>query len=132
MKQRAITIVLLGLVLGFAIYKVASGNGSTPTTAIQPNNNVSLVDGKQVIEVVARGGYSPRKTTAKAGMPTILRMSTNGSYDCSVALRIPKLGIAKNLEPTGTTDIDLGTPGAGVLRGICGMGMYSFEIDFKA
>jgi hypothetical protein len=57
-------------------------------------------------------------------------VSTNGSYDCSVAIRIPKLNIARNLEPTAKTEIDLGSPNPGIMRGLCGMGMYSFEINF--
>jgi plastocyanin domain-containing protein len=137
MKQSVITILLLGVVIGFVVYKVSDSNDPSQANTQKTQNtqnvqNVSVVDGKQVVEITARGGYTPRKTTAKAGIPTVLRVDTNGSYDCSIALRIPKLNIAKNLEPTATTDIDLGTPKTGKMNGICGMGMYSFEIDFQA
>lgn len=140
MNQKAISVILIILAFGFFAFKIfgigrRSDIGDVKnfqTAPAVPAQNVTMVNGKQVVEITARGGYSPRKTTAKAGVPTTLRMNTNGSYDCSVALRIPKLNIAKNLEPTAVTEIDIGTPVAGVMRGICGMGMYSFEINFQS
>ncbi len=94
-------------------------------------NNVAIVDGKQIIDLTAKGGYLPRKSTAKAGIPTILRVNTNGTFDCSSTVRIPSMDIAQNLSQSGVTDIDLGNPKAGLLNGTCGMGMYPFEIDFQ-
>jgi hypothetical protein len=35
------------------------------------------------------------------------------------------------LPQTGSTDIDIGTPQPGTLKGSCGMGMYQFEIAFQ-
>lgn len=96
-----------------------------------PVNNVSVVDGKQIIEIRAKGGYSPRVTVAKAGIPTIVRFKTDGTFDCSSFVRIPSLNVSQNLSQSGTTDIDLGTPTATTLQGMCGMGMYPFEIDFQ-
>lgn len=97
-----------------------------------PANNVSMVDGKQIIQVAAKGGYFPKKSLAKAGIPTILRFNTNGTFDCSSAVRIPTMKLSKNLPATGTTDIDLGTQQQGQLAGICSMGMYSFEVNFQS
>ncbi len=104
---------------------------SVPTDTPNDGTNVTIVDGKQIIEISAKGGYSPIKTTAKANIPTILRVSTNGTFDCSSAVRVPSLGISQNLPPSGTTDIDLGSPKVSVLEGTCGMGMYPFQIDFQ-
>jgi plastocyanin domain-containing protein len=94
-------------------------------------NNVSIVDGKQIIEINARGGYQPRKSIAKAGIPTVIRFNTRGTFDCSSSVRIPSLGISKSLPQTGLTDIDIGSGKLGTLQGSCGMGMYPFEIDFR-
>src|SRR3989344_2275933 len=58
-------------------------------------NNVSIVDGKQIIEIDAKGGYNPRKTAAKADIPTVLKIKTSGTFDCSSALVIPSLGYRK-------------------------------------
>lgn len=94
-------------------------------------NNVSIADGKQIIEITAKGGYSPRVTTAKAEMPTTLKVNTNGTFDCSGALAIPSIGYRKNLQPSGTVDIDVPEQKVGTkLRGVCAMGMYSFTINF--
>ena len=94
-------------------------------------NNVSMIDGKQIIDLTAKGGYSPSKSVAKAGVPTILRFTTNGTFDCSSSVRIPVMNLSQNLALSGKTDIDLGNPKEGILRGSCGMGMYPFEINFK-
>jgi plastocyanin domain-containing protein len=107
--------------------KTGGGGGNVPSVP-----NVSIVDGIQIVDVTAKGGYTPRKSTAKAGIPTILRFNTKGTFDCSSTVRIPSLNIGKQLAITGATDIDLGSPVAGVLKGSCGMGMYPFEIDFQS
>jgi plastocyanin domain-containing protein len=91
----------------------------------------SVPDGAQVVTITAKGGYAPESQTATAGVPTVLRVVTSGTYDCSTALRIPSLGVSKQLPPTGETLIDLGTPSVGTLRGTCSMGMYSFAINFE-
>ena len=95
-------------------------------------NNVSIVDGKQIIEIQAKGGYQPRKSIAKAGIPTILRFETSGTFDCSSSVRIPSMNISKSLPQTGATDIDIGTSSLGTLQGMCGMGMYPFQVDFQS
>jgi plastocyanin domain-containing protein len=131
-KLRTPIAVLVGaLVIGGVI--VFSGRpATTPATpSAGALNNVSMVDGKQIIVINVKGGYSPKKMTAKAGVPTVVRFTTNGTFDCSSAIRIPSLGISKTLPPSGTTEIDLGTPKVGPLQGLCVMGMYSFQIDFQ-
>jgi plastocyanin domain-containing protein len=127
MKSTILAIVV-SLVLIVGAVTLVSKNEGTQV----PANNVSVTDNKQIVEIIAKGGYTPGKSVAKAGIPTILRMNTNGTFDCSIAVRIPSLGLSKNLTPTASTDIDLGTPGPGVLRGLCSMGMYFFEIDFQS
>jgi Cu+-exporting ATPase len=91
-----------------------------------------VAEGTQVLDISAKGGYTPTSQNAKAGVPTVLRVSTVGNYDCSSSLRIPSLGVSQRLPPNGETLIALGTPDAGTLRGTCSMGMYSFEINFQA
>ena len=129
-----IAIIIFGLFGTLFLISRGSSDSKTSNKVANstPVNNVSMVDGKQVVEVSAKGGYSPRKTLAKAGVPTILRLKTSGTFDCSSAIRIPSLSFSKNLPATGTTDIDLNSPQPGLFTGICSMGMYSFEIDFKS
>ena len=54
------------------------------------------------------------------------------TFDCSSFVRIPSLNIPKILPPSGTTDINIGSPQVATLYGTCGMGMYPFEIDFQS
>lgn len=107
-------------------------NDSFKRDFIEENiENVSLVDGKQIIEIRAKGGYRPTHSVAKAGIATILRINTNGTFDCSSSVRIPSMNISQNLPLSGTTDIDLGIPKVTTLDGTCGMGMYPFDIKFE-
>ena len=95
-------------------------------------SNVSVVDDTQVIMLDAKGGYSPKVTMANANTPTVIRVRTNGTFDCSSALTIPSIGYSGNLPPSGETDITLAPQEAGAtLDGICAMGMYSFQIRFN-
>lgn len=94
-----------------------------------PANNVSIVDGQQIVEITAKAGYTPRVSEVKAGVPTILRVDTQGTFDCSSQIRVPSLDISRSLPPSGVTDIALGTLEAGVLQGTCGMGMYPFQLN---
>lgn len=98
-------------------------------------NNVEAVvmeNGVQVITIAAKGGYSPQFIEAKSGVVTELRVTTNGTYDCSSSLVIPSLGYSDFLEPTGTEVIRIPADQAqGKIDGTCGMGMYNFEIAFK-
>jgi len=134
MKSTAISIIIAGLIIGGAIMLsknisiVQSGNTKND---IVNDNNVSIVDGKQIVEIKVKGGYQPSRSLAKAGIPTILRFITEGTFDCSASIRIQSLNIYKTLPQTGTTDIDLGTTTPETLSGTCGMGMYQFQIDFR-
>lgn len=134
-KNTIISIIISVALIIFAIVltsgRVNNESDNTKNEQKIPINNVSIVDGKQIIEITAKGGYTPRKSIAKAGIPTILRFNTNGTFDCSSSVRIPSMNIFKSLPQRGTTDIDLGTQKAGTLNGSCGMGMYPFEISFQ-
>lgn len=101
-----------------------SDSGAVPTAVI--------VDGKQIIDITAKGGYLPRVVTAKAGVPTVLRMNTSGTFDCSASLVIPRLSYQKFLQPSGSEDIAIAPEQArGTLQGLCAMGMYSFKVIFE-
>ncbi len=122
--------LMLALTLSFGGYLIFGGRSGVEQKSIEPSgNNVTRVDGKQIIEIQAKGGYLPRVTTAQSGIPTTLRINTSGTFDCSSAIRIPSLKVSKNLPATGVTDIDLGTLAPGKIAGNCSMGMYPFEIQ---
>ncbi len=93
-------------------------------------SNVTMEGEKQVVTIDAKGGYLPEVSAAKAGVPTIVRFNTTGTFDCSAQVRIPSRDVSQVLPQTGTTDIDIGVNQKGPLEGSCGMGMYPFAIEF--
>jgi len=136
-KSNIVMIVALVVAAAIIIFAITykderSSNDRGEDIVIEENiNNVTVVDGKQIIEIKARGGYHPTHSVAKAGIHTILRLDTNGTFDCSATVRIPSMDISKNLPMSGTTDIDIGIQKVGMFNGTCGMGMYPFDIKFE-
>lgn len=131
MKQTLIALLIGTLIIAGAFVLSSDDKNEGAPTAEVAGSNVSIVDGKQIIEIDAKGGYLPRKSVAKAGVPTIIRFNTQATFDCSAAVRIPSLNISRTLPQSGSTDIDIGTQGIGPLQGSCGMGMYPFEVVFE-
>jgi plastocyanin domain-containing protein len=126
MNKIASIIITLGLVVAIGIMFVGGGKNSESV------QNVEIRDGVQYITINAKGGYFPRESVARAGVPTKLIVETDGTYDCSASLVVRSAGFQKLLPQTGETEIDIGIPKAGVpLQGVCGMGMYSFNVDFQ-
>lgn len=131
MRSTVISILVAGVLIGGAI-TFAGGNKDSKSIGSQAANNVSVVDGKQIITINAKGSYSPKVTTARANMPTVLKVATNGTFDCTAALTIPALGYRSNLPSSGETLIDVPPQKTGAtIRGVCGMGMYNFSVNFN-
>ena len=131
MKSTTISIIIAVIIIGSSIFFFNGSNDAVGSVDGALANNVTLVDGKQIVLIRAKGGYQPRKSEAKAGLPTVLRFDTSGTFDCSASVRLPSLGISKALPQTGETDIDISVAKSGKLQGTCGMGMYPFEIQFN-
>lgn len=124
-KGIVLSVIISALLIGGAGWFATrpSGGGSGASAVV--------VDGTQFVDITAKGGYSPRVVTAKAGMPTVLRMKTNGTFDCSASLVIPKLSYQKFLQPSGIEEIAIAPENAqGTMQGLCSMGMYNFQIKF--
>jgi plastocyanin domain-containing protein len=127
------TILLIGSVAAIVFFVSQSNNApATNDNNLVSTSPVSVLGENQIIEVLARGGYSPRQITAKAGISSILRMSTQNTFDCSSALTVPALNYRAYLPPTGITEIPIPPQKPGtVITGLCSMGMYSFKIRFE-
>lgn len=120
-----ISIALVGGTLYFVSDRPVSSGGETV-----PLQNVEIKDGVQYVTITAKGGYSPRITQIQGGLPTTLLVKTNGTYDCSASLVVRSVAFQKILKPTGEEEIDLGIPKSGeTIRGVCGMGMYNFQLQ---
>ena|SRR3989344_6240015 len=128
MKGTIISIIIAAALISGAILISNNSNSNTPSVI----NDVDIVNGKQIIEIEAKGGYSPRVINAKADTPSVIKISTRNTFDCSIALVIPSLGYRKNLSPTGTAEIEVPSQKAGSkIQGLCAMGMYSFVVNFN-
>ena len=129
MNRITISVIAGLAIIGGAIF-IARGNLTGGAQA--PSYTATVVDGKQVIEISAKGGYSPRVAIAKADLPTVLKITTQGTFDCSSAVSIPKLGYRANLPPSGVTEIEVPPQKSGsTLQGLCAMGMYNFQVRFN-
>ena len=138
MNKTNITIVVITLTIVIAIiawvnvYKNKTSSWNSWATTVSASN-VSITNGTQEITIIAGAGrYSPRITTAKAWLPTILKIQWKNAYGCESAVRIPQLSYSKNLTPAGIDTVTLGEqkPGA-TINGMCAMGMYNFQIKFE-
>jgi sulfite exporter TauE/SafE len=102
-----------------------AGQNAQGPAASSATSNVVMV-------AAANSGYSPARTTASAGKPIQLILTTKDTYSCSRSFVIPSLGIQKLLPATGQTVIDLPAQAAGTsLRFTCSMGMYNGVILFQ-
>lgn len=134
MNKTASIILIIALVIGLGIIFVGSSksNNNPNTASNQAVQNSVIKDGIQYITINAKSGYSPKVSTAQAGIPTKLILKTDRTYDCSASLAIHSIGYQKILPQTGETEIDIGSQKAGeTLQGVCGMGMFSFQIKFS-
>jgi len=134
-----IAIILAAVIILGALY-FSNNKASTDSVVekkyqeeeIEENaNNVFITNGKQIVEIRAKGGFHPVHSIARAGVRTVLRIDTNGTLDCSSIVRIPSLNLSQNLPISGTTDIDIGVHQIGKLYGTCGLGNYPFDIKFE-
>lgn len=129
-KNTIISIIISVALIGGTLYFISDRSVSSGGEVAQ-SQNVEIRDGVQYVNITAKGGYSPRVTEIKGGIPTKLIVKTDGTYDCSASLVVRSVGFQKILQPTGEEVIDLGTPKSGEkVQGVCGMGMYNFLIKF--
>lgn len=124
------TFIIMALVGGFLF---ASGLFYFSGSSTRPEVGVAQVSGDgQVLEIKANRGYSPSNLTAKAGVATTLKVETDGTFDCSSSLVIPKMKYSKTLPSTGVTNVSIPIDQThGTLTGLCAMGMYKFNINFQ-
>jgi len=131
---------LLGVaLLGVAAWTMAGGlrlGGWLPDTGRAPPVDARHVatdaSGVQTITVHALDdGYRPALLSARAGVPTVLVLSTSGTTGCTRAFTLPRRGTSLLLPESGRTRIDLGTPPPGRLGFVCAAGHYPGSITFR-
>lgn len=124
-----ISFLLTGFFVGMAFtYAGGDPEGDGNVDA----GSVTMVEGVQVVEMQAKGGYFPSSVTLQAGVPTLVRMNSSGTYDCSASLQIPQIDYSVFLPATGVTEIEIPAQAAGTtIQGLCSMGMYGFKLIFE-
>ena len=128
-----VALAFVGVIVLLFGVRMVQQSGTSLSSSSQNTAEVFEESGVQVIAITAQGGYTPRRITARAGVPTVLRVTTKKTYDCSSSLVIPRLGFSQTLAPTGIQDISVSAEDAtGVLQGMCGMGMYTFDVTFSS
>ncbi|OHA18030.1 MAG: hypothetical protein A3H57_03110 [Candidatus Taylorbacteria bacterium RIFCSPLOWO2_02_FULL_43_11] len=127
-KSTILSIIVAVGIIGLALwFSGSSGKGGAEVGAL----NTTINGDKQYIDIVAKGGYSPKVINAKAGIPLVVKMNTANTFDCSAFVVIPSINYRGTLQKDGTTEIPIPAQPAGTtLRGSCGMGMYGFAINF--
>ncbi len=133
MKKNMIMSIVVSLgLIGGTLYFISEKPSAPRVSGVAGITPIEVRNGFQYITILAKGGYSPRSTEAKGGIPTKLVVKTDNTYDCSLSLVIRSIGFQNILPSNGEEVIDLGTPKAGEkIQGVCGMGMYYFEINFN-
>jgi len=117
--------MIVSTVLFFVIIFLLFFVGDDGTVA-----NSKIVNSMNYIQMTAKNGFTPNYFSVKSGLPTSLKIITNGTFDCSSIVNIPKLNISKNLPFTGETEISIPSQIAGTrIEGYCSMGMYKFTVD---
>ena len=146
LKVAAVVVLFLGissinaaLVASGSSFSFQSILAASPIEFSTDEGNVSvenrkfsgkIVDNTRVIDImVASNGYSPTNIVVKQGEHIRINLKTNGVYSCASAFRIPALGIAKNLPPTGTESVEFVAEKKGKIIFACSMGMYSGVLE---
>lgn len=128
-KNTIISIAISLALIGGTLYLVSDQSAPSGNEGTTQSQNIEIRDGVQYVTITAKAGYAPQVSQIKGGISTKLVVKTDGTYDCSASLVIRSIGFQKLLQPTGEEIIDLGVPKSGQeVLGVCGMGMYNFQI----
>ncbi|MHB1612773.1 MAG: heavy metal translocating P-type ATPase [Actinomycetes bacterium] len=83
----------------------------------------ALSDGVQVARVTVRGGYSPNRIRAKAGVPLRIVFDRQETGDCTSKVVFPDFGATADLPAFGQATLELTPTTAGEYGFACGMNM---------
>ena len=79
-KNTIISIIISIAFVGGTLYFISDRSSSSGGEVAQ-SQNVEIRDGIQYVTVTAQGGYSPRVTEIKGGLPTKLIVKTDATTD---------------------------------------------------
>ena len=108
-------VVLAAVVLTAALWRFFFG--------AKRGRQAELHGGTQEVTVVVRGGYSPDRIEAIAGVPLRLVFDRQESGDCTSRVVFSDFGINRSLPPFTTTTVELVADQPGEYGFACGMNM---------
>ncbi len=85
--------------------------------------DAQMEDGRQVVDITVKGGYSPSLVRVEAGKPVRLRFDRQENSDCTARVVFPDLRKSATLAAFGTTTLDLDIAEPGEYSWACGMNM---------
>jgi Cu+-exporting ATPase len=89
----------------------------------KPMAEAAEAGGTQEVRVVVRGGYSPSRILAHAGVPLRLVFDRQESGDCTSRVAFPDFGISADLPAFAETSVELRPESPGEFGFACGMNM---------
>ena len=89
----------------------------------KPTAEAAETDGVAEVRVTVRGGYSPNRIRARAGVPLRLVFDRQESGDCTSRVVFPDFGVSADLPAFGQASVELTPTAAGEYGFACGMNM---------
>jgi len=89
----------------------------------KPMAEAAEAGGTQEVRVVVRGGYSPSRILAHAGVPLRLVFDRQESGDCTSRVVFPDFGVSADLPAFAETSVELRPESPGEFGFACGMNM---------
>lgn len=89
------------------------------------------LNGYQKIEVIAEGGYTPRKIALKQGVPAKFVFIRKDPSNCLEEVIFPEFGISRHLPVNKSYEIEIKPDKPGEYKFICGMRMFSGDFVVK-
>jgi Cu+-exporting ATPase len=89
----------------------------------QKATHAQVEDGRQVVDITVKGGYSPSLIRVEAGKPVRLRFDRQENSDCTARVVFPDFRKSASLAAFGTTTLDLDVAEPGEYSWACGMNM---------
>lgn len=113
--EMAVIAAGVGLIIGINWYFFGGRRPAVAATAGR--------DGRQEVEIMVQGGYTPATIRLEAGRPARLKFNRQEASGCSEEVVFPALGLRRFLPAFETTVIEFTPETAGEYTFTCGMGM---------
>lgn len=89
------------------------------------------LNGFQKIEVIAEGGYTPRKIALKQGVPAKFVFIRKDPSSCLEEVIFPEFGVSQHLPVNKEHAVEIMPDKPGEYKFICGMQMFSGDFVVK-